>query len=203
MRVISPLRLSERTEDSTSVEPFSDGASRAAHSSSPAFSDCSVSRSCTSSHSSSRTWDAACSSARRASSMGGHTAVDMAVISFHGTATWLLCFQACSSGSTTLAADLRFYPRKGLTPAHLTLLPWMRTSRCTHRSPQRRSISLETRSVSTTSVLPGKPRTPLIASCLGMMQSVRDAAVPSEVMELAKTLAESDSHAYVTAGRNS
>jgi hypothetical protein len=78
MRVIRPFRLSERTEDSTSVEPFSEGASRAAHSSRPAFSDFSVSCSCSSSQSSSRTWDAACSSARRVSSMGGHTAVDMA-----------------------------------------------------------------------------------------------------------------------------
>jgi hypothetical protein len=86
MRVITPLRLSERTEVSTSVEPFSEGASRAAHSSRPALSDCSVSRSCTSSHSSSRACDAACSWVRRASSMGGHIAVDMVtVVGFQGT----------------------------------------------------------------------------------------------------------------------
>jgi hypothetical protein len=76
--VIRPLRLSDRTDDSTSVEPFSDGASRAAHSSKPAFSDCSVSRSCTSSQSSSRACEAACSSTSWASSMGGQMAADMA-----------------------------------------------------------------------------------------------------------------------------
>lgn len=78
MRVMRPLRLSERTDDSTSVDPFSEGASKAAHSSSPALSDCSVSLSWSSSQSSSRACDAACSSAKRPASMGGHTAVDMA-----------------------------------------------------------------------------------------------------------------------------
>lgn len=79
MRVISPFRLSERTEVRTSVEPFSEGASRAAHSSRPALSDCNVPCSCTNSHSSSRACDAACSWLSAASSMGGHTAVDMAM----------------------------------------------------------------------------------------------------------------------------
>ena len=78
-RVTRPLRLSERTEVKTSVDPFSDGASSAAHSSRPAFSDCSVSLSWTSSHSSSRCCDFACSAASWAASMGGHTAVDMAI----------------------------------------------------------------------------------------------------------------------------
>jgi hypothetical protein len=77
-RVTSPFRLSERTEVSTSVDPLSLGASSAAHSSSPAFSDCSVSLSCTSSQSSSRCCDTVCSRASCAASMGGHTAVDMA-----------------------------------------------------------------------------------------------------------------------------
>lgn len=84
MRVMRPLRLSERTEVNTSVDPFSEGASRAAHSSRPALSDCSVSRSWTSSHSSSRACDAACSWARRSSSMGGHIAVDMTAVGFQG-----------------------------------------------------------------------------------------------------------------------
>lgn len=105
MRVMRPLRLSERTEVSTSVEPFSEGASRAAHSSRPALSDCSVSRSCTSNHSSSRACDAACSSARRASSMGGHTAVDMAVVYFQAGCCCLAA-RARWPGSTTHAADL-------------------------------------------------------------------------------------------------
>jgi hypothetical protein len=41
--VTKPLRLSDRYEDKARVEPFSDGASRAATSSSPAFRDCNVS----------------------------------------------------------------------------------------------------------------------------------------------------------------
>lgn len=79
IRVMRPLRLSERTEVKTSVEPCSEGASRAAHSSRPALSDCRVPCSCTNSHWSSRACDAACSWFRAASSMGGHTAVDMAM----------------------------------------------------------------------------------------------------------------------------
>ena len=53
-RVTRPFRHSERTEESTRVDPFSDGARSAAHSSSPALGDCKVSRNCTRSHSSSR-----------------------------------------------------------------------------------------------------------------------------------------------------
>jgi hypothetical protein len=75
--VMSPFRLSERTDDSTSVDPFSLGASSATHSSKPALSDCSVSCSCTSSHASSRAHEASSSLRSCASSMGGHTAADM------------------------------------------------------------------------------------------------------------------------------
>lgn len=71
-RVTRPLRLSERTDDSTSVEPFSDGASRAAHSSSPALSACSVSVSCSSNHPSSRCCDDAWARASWSAAMGGH-----------------------------------------------------------------------------------------------------------------------------------
>jgi hypothetical protein len=121
MRVMRPLRLSERTEVSTSVEPFSEGASRAAHSSRPALSDCSVSRSWTSSHSSSRACDAACSSARRASSMGGHMAVDMAVMCFQGTRRRLLecgCPSSMARMHNSRGAS-RYYPRKEAIPAFL------------------------------------------------------------------------------------
>lgn len=53
-RVTKPFKLSDLTVDTTNVEPCSDGASRAAHSSRPAFRDFKVVRSEDSSHSSSR-----------------------------------------------------------------------------------------------------------------------------------------------------
>lgn len=120
-RVMRPFRLSERTEVSTSVEPFSDGASRVAHSSRPALSDCSVSRSCTSSHSSSRACDSACSCKRRASSMGGHTAVDMAVMASKARCGRLLV-SGCPSSMARIhysRSASRYYPRKEAIPASL------------------------------------------------------------------------------------
>ncbi len=75
--VMRPFRLSDRKEDSTRVDAFSEGASKAAHSSRPAFNDCSMSRSWTKSQSSSRAWDWACSWPSWTSSMGGQTADDM------------------------------------------------------------------------------------------------------------------------------
>lgn len=101
IRVMRPFRLSDRTEESTKVDPFSDGANKAAHSSRPAFSDCRVSRSWTSSHSSSRFCDAVCSSARRASSMGGHTAVDMAAA----------VIRQQQGGTTTKSSQVKSGPR--------------------------------------------------------------------------------------------
>jgi hypothetical protein len=137
MRVIRPFRLSDRTEDSTSVEPFSDGASRAAHSSRPAFSDFSVSCSCSSSHSSSRAWDAACSSARRVSSMGGHTAVDMAanyLLPRHGDLGVVFPGQFIIDAkdpqlSSRIFASIRGSPSLRTSPP----LPRMHVCRCKHR----------------------------------------------------------------------
>ena len=101
VRVTKPFRHSERWLDTTSVEPASLGAKRAAHSSSPALSDWNVSCSEARSHCSSaacisryqrmfvkmltaerrwrkRTRDCSSSRASWSGAMGGHTAVDMA-----------------------------------------------------------------------------------------------------------------------------
>ena len=175
MRVMRPLRFSERTEVSTSVEPFSEGASRAAHSSRPALSDCSVSRSCTSSHSSSRACDAACSSARRASSMGGHTAVDM-VMCFQGTTVQVVV--GCCPGSMAKLHN---------SPSRSSLLSEEGSHPCIphpshhvmpHTSDTCRLINLHRHD-------PSHPPTCFQASrglfgvstSLGMMQSARDSVV--------------------------
>ena len=104
-RVTNPLTLSDRAEDTTSVDPGSWGANSAMHSSRPLFSDASVCCSEASNHSSSRAchvsdrccghekgsqiYDTSVASSSFTSSagdIGGQTAIDMALELLHNSA---------------------------------------------------------------------------------------------------------------------